>query len=313
MTAETAGASPDLAGAVVLQARGGLFGEQVFLCARGRRHAILSADRLEQLGFRWPDDVEQVDEKLLACFAPAGHVPRPDAGLRPPVDATAARERLSAGLTGFGLEIGAGASPFPVPLACRVLYGDRLSHAELLAECYPGQRTCDIVVPDIRTDFDTIENVADGSLDFLIACHVIEHTRNPIGSIAAAHRKLKPGGRLILVIPHKERTFDRERPVTSLEHLFADHEHPDRERDRDHYDEFYRLAMPVAPEHLAATVERKFREGYAIHYHVWTQASFDAMLAAVQARVCRWETIWTHRAVGDPRCNNEFYALLVKP
>jgi len=296
-----------------MQARGGLFGEQVFLCLRGRRHPVLSVDRLEQFGFRWPDDVAQVDEQMLACFAPGGPVPRSDARHRPLTDASAARERLSADLDGFGLEIGAGASPFPVPLSCRVIYGDRLTHRELLAECYPGQRSCDIVIPDILTDFDSIENVADGSLDFLIACHVIEHTRDPIGSIAAAHRKLRSGGRLLLVVPDKTRTFDRDRPVTPLDHLLADHDDPDRERDRMHYEEFYRLALPVPPERLDETVETKFQSRYAIHYHVWTRASFDDMLAAVQARVCRWESMWTHGAVGDPALNNEFYAQLVKP
>lgn len=300
---------------VVLQSRGSVFGEQVYLCVRGRRHPIVSATRLNELGFRWPIDVQPVSEKMLASYAPAGGVPKPwwnaidTAAIG---DAMAVREAVACGLSGFGLEIGAGASPFPVSPLCRVLYGDRLPYEKLVAAPYPGQRPCDIVIPDVLTDFDTLENIADGSLDFLVACHVIEHTRNPIGSIAAAWRKLKPGGRLVLVVPDKERTFDRARPVTTLEHLVEDHRDPRRDRDLAHYEEFYRLAQPVSQNHLADTIRQKFAECYAIHYHVWTHDSFAQMLTHVVCEVCPWSHVWTHPAVAErPQCI-EFYAVLVK-
>ena len=157
-------------------------------------------------------------------------------------------------------------------------------------------RHCD---PDVLTDFDTLENIADSSLDFLVACHVIEHTRNPIGSIAAALRKLKPGGRLVLVVPDKERTFDRARPVTTLEHLVEDHRDPRRDRDIAHYEEFYRLAEPVSQNHLADTIRQKFAECYAIHFHVWTHPSFAQMLNHVVCEVCPWSHVWTLPPVAE--------------
>lgn len=301
--------------AVILQARGSVFGEQAFLCARGRRHPLVSAARLQELGFRWPADVHQVSERQLASYAPAGGVPKPWRGVINGAaldDAMAVREALACTLDGYGLEIGAGASPFPVPPRCRVIYGDRLTYDQLIAEPYPGQRLCDIVIPDILTDFDTIENVADESLDFLVACHVVEHTRNPIGSIAAAWRKLKPGGRLVLVVPDKERTFDRTRPVTTLAHLVEDHRHPDRARDYAHYEEFYSLAIPIPEFARKAGVARHFAEGYAIHYHVWTHDSFAEMLEHVDRDVCPWTHVWTHPAVADESRCIEFYAVLVK-
>jgi len=304
-----AAVSVDPAETVILQARDSVFGDQVFLCTRGRRHLLLSASRLEELGFRWPDDLEQTSERMLRSFRPGGPVPSP-APAWPPADSMAMREWLAADLAGTGLEIGAGASPFPVPLHCRVLYGDRLSYEQLTAEPYPGQRICDLVMPEVLTEFDEIRGVADESLDFLIACHVIEHTRNPIGSIAAAWRVLRPGGRLLLVIPDKEKTFDRERPVTTIDHLLEDFHAPDRQRDLDHYREFYRLALPVPEAALEETVQRNFLEEYAIHYHVWTHESFAAMLAALPAAAGDWQSVWTHPGVGDG--SNEFYARLVK-
>lgn len=301
--------------AVILQSRGSCFGEQVFVCVRGRRHPVVSAERLEEIGFRWPHDVHQVSERQLASYAPGGGVPRPWEGAIDAAalgDAMAVREALGCTLDGSGLEIGAGASPFPVPPRCRVIHGDRLTYEQLRAEPYPGQRLQDLVIPDILTDFDTIGNVADESLDFLVACHVIEHTRNPLGSIAAAWRKLRPGGRLVLVVPDKERTFDRGRPVTSLEHLVADHRDPDRGRDRAHYEEFYTLAQPVPEFARAETVAEKFAAGYAIHYHVWTHDTFVDMLDLVDREICPWTHVWTHPAVADESRCIEFYAVLVK-
>lgn len=295
---------------VILQARDSIFGDQAFLCTRGRRHLLLSAERLVEVGFRWPEDLEQTSERMLRSFRPAGPLPSP-APVWPPVDSMGMREWMATTLAGTGLEIGAGASPFPVPLHCRVLYGDRLSYEQLTAEPYPGQRKCDLVVPEILTEFDEISGVGDESLDFLIACHVIEHTRNPIGSIAAAHRKLKPGGQLLLVIPDKEQTFDRDRPVTTLDHLLEDFHRPDRQRDLDHYREFYRLAFSVRQDILEETARRNFVEEYAIHYHVWTHDTFAAMLAALPATAGPWASVWTHPGVGD--ASNEFYARLVKP
>jgi SAM-dependent methyltransferase len=301
---------------VLLQARGSAFGEQVFLCVRGRRHPVVSAERIAELGFRWPDDVQQVSERLLVSYAPAGGMPKPWRDSVDPAiataDAMAMREAIASSLAGFGLELGAGASPFPMPPRCRVIYGDRLTYEQLRAEPYPGQRLCDLVIPDLLTDFDTIDNVADESLDFLVACHVIEHTRNPIGSIAAAWRKLRPGGKLVLVVPDKERTFDRQRPVTTLEHLVEDHRTPDRARDYAHYEEFYDLAQPIPEFARSAEVKRHFAEGYAIHYHVWTHDSFAEMLDHIDREVCPWSQVWTHPAVADESRCIEFYAVLVK-
>jgi len=127
-----AGAAIAPAETVVLQARDSIFAEQVFLCTRGRRHPVHSAERLEEGGFRWPADLEQTSERMLRSFRPAGPVPSP-APSWPPADSMGMREWLAADLTGTGLEIGAGASPFPVPLGCRVLYGDRLTYEQLTA------------------------------------------------------------------------------------------------------------------------------------------------------------------------------------
>lgn len=59
----------------------------------------------------------------------------------------------------------------------------------------------------------------DNSVDFVISSHVIEHFFDPIKAVEEWLRVTKPGGFVYIIAPHKERTFDRDRPRTTLEEL----------------------------------------------------------------------------------------------
>jgi SAM-dependent methyltransferase len=290
-------------------------GDRVFFCSRGFRHWVRDAAWLADCGFRWPDDVVRVPREVLLAMRPGGPVARywpvnvdPD-GVTSSLDM---REYMSSQLRGTGLEIGAGASPFPAPLDCRVLYGDQYTYRELVAAAYPGQEVSDIVVPDVRTNFDTFDGISDESLDFIIGCHVIEHTRNPIAAIRGAYRKLSKGGKLVLVVPDKERTFDRERPVTSLAHLIQDYQDPDNERDFQHYQEFYELAFPVPESHRAEVTARRYQENYSIHFHVWNYEAFRELIDYIGRHVCSWSNVWAHPALPNRESDIEFYFMLTK-
>ncbi len=69
------------------------------------------------------------------------------------------------------------------------------------------------------TDLHGIES---GAYDFVLSSHAIEHIANPLGALGEWQRVLRGGGTLVLVIPHKDATFDHRRPVTPLEHLERD-------------------------------------------------------------------------------------------
>ena len=99
--------------AVILQARGTAFGEQVYVCARGRRHPIVSAGRLQEPGFRWPEDVQQVSERLLASYAPAGGIPAPRIG-RPTSARWATRWRSAGRSPRRSMASGSRSAPAPV-------------------------------------------------------------------------------------------------------------------------------------------------------------------------------------------------------
>jgi hypothetical protein len=294
-----------------------VFGDRVYFVSRGFRHWIRDASWFTHNGASWPESVNDVEPRVLLSFLPGGAAPlawTAEHLAAPPPGAGSfdLREIALSPLRGHGIEVGAGSSPSPLPLACRVLYADRLRHSELEVELYPGQLREDLVDPDIESDLETLSGIADESLDFVVACHVIEHTRNPIGAIANAWRKLRPGGHLALVIPDMERTFDRARQVTPLAHLIDDFRDPQRERDRAHYEEFYRLAFNVPAASLSATVEEKFRTEYAIHYHAWTFDSFAGMIDWTRSNAAPYRAVWSHPAGVDPAADIEFYFVLTK-
>lgn len=189
-------------GLSLVQARGGKFGEKVYLCANGVRHYVPSVDRLPYYGLSWPEDLIPVPEAVIASFAIGGWLPShfdKDVNPKSISSSLMMREYMAAECSGTGLEVGAGASPFPVPINCRVMFGDRIPYDQLVAELYPGQIAEELVRPDLLTDFDDFEGVSDESLDFIIGCHVIEHVLDPIGTILNGYKKLKPGGSCYLL------------------------------------------------------------------------------------------------------------------
>ncbi len=66
----------------------------------------------------------------------------------------------------------------------------------------------------------------DGSTDFVVSSHVLEHFTDPIKALLEWWRVLKVGGVIFAIVPHKERTFDKPRPRTTLQHLIDDHHNP---------------------------------------------------------------------------------------
>ena len=83
--------------------------------------------------------------------------------------------------------------------------------------------------------------VEDGSYDAVIASHVVEHLADPIGALREWFRVLNPGGALLLVVPHRDGTFDHRRPPTPIEHLREDAERQTPEDDLSHLEEVLRL------------------------------------------------------------------------
>lgn len=76
---------------------------------------------------------------------------------------------------------------------------------------------------DILASGDNIP-VPDESEDFIVSAHVIEHFPDPIKTLKEWYRIIRPGGYIFMIVPHKERTFDKELPHTILQELIDRHE-----------------------------------------------------------------------------------------
>ncbi len=62
------------------------------------------------------------------------------------------------------------------------------------------------------------------SVDFVISSHVLEHFPDPIKALKEWWRVIRPGGYIFAIIPHKERTFDKDRSRTPLAELIHRHQ-----------------------------------------------------------------------------------------
>ncbi|MET0557122.1 MAG: class I SAM-dependent methyltransferase [Solirubrobacterales bacterium] len=184
-------------------------------------------------------------------------------------------------LRGEGLEIGAFNLPLEMPPGARVRYVDRMSSEDLRRE-YPEWAEQPLPRIAVVDDGEKLGTIAPASQDFIVANHFLEHTEDPIGTIANHLSKLRPGGVLFYAVPDKRYTFDFRRQLTTIEHMVRDHEEgPERSR-REHYDEWSLLSIEDGeirelPEFEQQALERARQleaANASIHTHVWTQATF---------------------------------------
>jgi SAM-dependent methyltransferase len=180
-------------------------------------------------------------------------------------------------LVGDGIEIGALHVPLHMPQGARVRYVDRKPNAGL-AEDFRELDPARFVPVHVVDDGETLRSFADASLDFIVANHFIEHTEDPIATLATQLRVLRDGGVLFLVAPDRRFTFDSDRPVTTLEHLRRDHEQGPEWSRRDHYREWVSHVERFNPEDVEARAAKLDAEQASIHFHVWELEDFLALL-----------------------------------
>jgi SAM-dependent methyltransferase len=73
----------------------------------------------------------------------------------------------------------------------------------------------DVVAPGDDLPFE------DGAFDFVLASHVIEHMPDPIEALLEWVRVARRY--VFLIVPHRDRTFDRDRPLTPVDELIDRH------------------------------------------------------------------------------------------
>jgi predicted SAM-dependent methyltransferase len=188
-------------------------------------------------------------------------------------------------LSGSGIEIGALHRPLQVPAGVHVRYVDRMPEWEL-RQHYEVLQGETFVPISIIGDAQNLSSIEDGSVDFVIANHLVEHLDNPIRGLQEMVRVLRPGGVLYLALPDPRVTFDFKRELTSVEHLLDEYRNgPDQTREA-HFKDWVQHAEPHthfgAAENVADRVQTLLQMDYSIHYHVWRPDTFLDFLSALR-------------------------------
>lgn len=125
--------------------------------------------------------------------------------------------------------------------------------------------------------------IPDSSYDCVLSSHTLEHIANPLGALREWKRVLRDDGLLLVVLPHKDGTFDWRRPSTKLTHMIEDFDKNRGEDDLSHVAEI--LALHDLKKDKPAGSPENFRsrclQNYsyrAMHHHVFDTPSAIAML-----------------------------------
>ena len=239
------------------------------------------------------------------------------------LDALAVRRQLARRLVGKGIEIGPGHVPFPVPGQIKVSYVDRwepTQNSELFPELgdSPGFPEPEIVAD---LDVDRLSAIGDGTQDFVIASHVLEHLANPLAMLVEIHRVLRNGGMFVLLLPDRHRTFDREREPTPLPHLVDEYRRDVRAVDDAHIIDFivgYLRDQGDRRDYEVLVAERTpdeivLHRRRSVHVHVWDRAEFEQVLTLAHDELGLCFDIVDTLETGDAGTyGNEFGWLLVR-
>ncbi len=226
--------------------------------------------------------------------------------------------------SGTGIEIGGLNNPMTVVGNAKVLQVDYLSTEDLRRK-FSEQGAVDIASVDVVADAHALDSAfSPGSLDFVIANHVIEHFEDPLRVLRQFHRILRVGGIVHLAVPDKRVTFDKGRPRTPITHLIEDnlkYESSEREtRLFQHYQEWVEMVPPHLPvwsnvpkEHndYLGNLEQLWADRYSIHLHVWEPDDWTEIINYLNQNGSPFKLL-DYSYVFAPEDRNEFVLILRK-
>jgi SAM-dependent methyltransferase len=189
------------------------------------------------------------------------------------------RQRLARELHGHGVEFGPGCHPLGLgPFVASIRYCDAHDRASFARE-FPevGEAVNGFPDPiDFRLQFDRepfADRIGRGSLDFVVANHLLEHLVNPIRFLEQCYAVLAAGGILYLALPDKRRMFDRDRQRTQLGDLVGRYAANESDVSDDRIAEFVNQAeQPAIPLRPGDPTQRNvfaWHRRRSIHVNVW--------------------------------------------
>lgn len=128
-----------------------------------------------------------------------------------------------------------------------------------------------------------LSGIPNEKYDFVLSCHCLEHTANPIKALKEWCRILKPEGRLALILPDKQFTFDHKRPYTTINHLISDYENNTGEGDSTHFEEVLLLHDMEQDRGINSSAELNLRTqdnfiNRCVHQHIFSFELISEML-----------------------------------
>ena len=212
---------------------------------------------------------------------------------------------------GSGIEIGALQNPLPLRPDAHIRYADKLTLAQARAH-YPELGSAPLVEAEIICDAASLHPVAERTVDFVIANHVLEHLTDPLASLGEWLRVLRCGGHIYVAVPEHTNPLDRLRSVTGLDHLVDDFRYraERQELDREHYREWVAGTRPELSGEQRAQYEAELvSQRYNIHFHTFSRETFAGLLQVAQEYFPA-ELVEFRRTYGTS--SNEFIAILRK-
>lgn len=141
-----------------------------------------------------------------------------------------------------------------------------------------------------------LNGIVSDSYDFVLSSHALEHVANPLRALKEWLRVLRQGGVLVLILPHKDGTFDHRRPPTPLAHLIEDFERGTKEDDLTHLPEILEL-HDLALDPDAGTLEqfrKRSMDNFAhrgLHQHVFTTESVAKILDFLSVQIIQIDPV----------------------
>jgi SAM-dependent methyltransferase len=147
-----------------------------------------------------------------------------------------------------------------------------------------------------------LRGIGDASYDFLLSCHSLEHTANPVKALKEWRRVTKSDGTFVIVLPHYKYTFDRRRPPTPVNHMLDDYERGTGENDQTHIPEILALhdlslhPEPITHEQLRAGILNNSAARFA-HHHVFDEGNSSQLLEACGLAVAKVQLVKPYHIV----------------
>ena len=218
---------------------------------------------------------------------PVAAAPRdPCPKARPSALATKYLEKL------HGVEIGASTqNSFGLKRSINVDFSDAPGEYWQSKDCVPA-------VINIVANGDNLP-FKDGTLDYVLSSHVMEHFFDPVKALKEWHRVTRPGGYIFIIAPHMDRTFDRHREPTPVAELLERNKGTIKissymrplnqqaleEAGKGKLGAYYQVLPQVLVRNRAAT---KVPKGWAYyteddhhHWSAWRTADFVALIKAL--------------------------------